>query len=427
MAYDHSPSFALSFIQSTVFKEFRLHLAGPIHGLGFIQGEFLMNFRLHSTFPNCSLSFTQVAFLMNFKLHFPGPHSQPQFCLNDISHEFQAPLPLNVQIEPVDVSPSAEFTGLGEPILEKEIRELLFLLRPPRLPVESLANMYTDRKEQKYIVPAEDAPMYLTCGFKLGMPSGSSDPNTIYVTFWLGSKFTDDDVRNYFSQYGTVTDVRIPPQGGRRYGFVSFQDPGTAKQILKRSPHFICGDQVRVREYKFKHELEREPHYIVPVEDAPKCLAHGSKFGVPSDRSDPNQIYVGFMPESKFTEDDVLNYFRHYGPVKDVRIPPQKKRMFGYVSFKTLAREGAHSNHVPQEVSDVTIVHECHTGEQLASDHELFENKLNKGCDQEIVTEKSSTNVAPVMVSPPKHNLSVHLVSEASPSRGDNTTESHMC
>ncbi|KAF8664264.1 hypothetical protein HU200_054809 [Digitaria exilis] len=417
-----------------------------------------------------------------------------------------------------------------------------------------------ERKEQKYIVPAEDAPMYLTCGFKLGMPSGSSDPNMIYVTFWLGSKFTDDDVRNYFSQYGTVTDVRIPPQGGRRYGFVSFQDPGTAKQILsKRSPHFICGDQVRVREYKFKHELEREPHYIVPVEDAPKRLAHGYKFVVPSARSDPNQIYVGFMPESKFTEDDVLNYFsqygivsnvriplqgrrmygfvsfqnpgtverilsernphficgdqvrvkeykekselqvgqnhgfklvmpsainssnqilitfdprskftasdawnyfRHYGPVKDVRIPPQKKRMFGYVSFKypetakqilsercsrtshfirgdhvfvepynekhgpeTLAREGAHSNPVPQEVSDVTIV-ECHTGEQLASDHELFENKLNKGCDQEIVTENSSTNVAPVMVSPPKHNLSVHLVSEASPSRGDNTTES---
>nr|CAB3458443.1 unnamed protein product [Digitaria exilis] len=217
------------------------------------------------------------------------------------------------------------------------------------------------RREPHYIVPVEDAPKRLAHGYKFVVPSARSDPNQIYVGFMPESKFTEDDVLNYFSQYGIVSNVRIPLQGRRMYGFVSFQNPGT--------------------------------------------------------------ILITFDPRSKFTASDAWNYFRHYGPVKDVRIPPQKKRMFGYVSFKTLAREGAHSNPVPQEVSDVTIV-ECHTGEQLASDHELFENKLNKGCDQEIVTENSSTNVAPVMVSPPKHNLSVHLVSEASPSRGDNTTES---
>jgi hypothetical protein len=47
------------------------------------------------------------------------------------------------------------------------------------------------------------------------------------------------------------------------------------------------------------------------VEDAPKYLAHGSKLVVPSAGSDPNQIYVVFVPESKFTEEDVLNYFRY--------------------------------------------------------------------------------------------------------------------
>ena len=108
-----------------------------------------------------------------FPAPFPLPHSQSQFCLNDISHEFQAPLPLNVQIGPVHPwlpklhpsgsfhgmhapfapngptrsfqCPSPEFTGSQELILEKEIRELLFLLRPPSLPIESLANMYIDR------------------------------------------------------------------------------------------------------------------------------------------------------------------------------------------------------------------------------------------------------------------------------------------
>lgn len=48
------------------------------------------------------------------------------------------------------------------------------------------------------------------------------------------------------------------------------------------------------------------------MEYAPKHLAHCSKLEVPSARSDPNQIYVVFMPESKITEDDVLNYFRYY-------------------------------------------------------------------------------------------------------------------
>lgn len=41
------------------------------------------------------------------------------------------------------------------------------------------------------------------------------------------------------------------------YGFVSFQDPGTAERILsERAPHFICGYQVCVKAYKDKYELE---------------------------------------------------------------------------------------------------------------------------------------------------------------------------
>ncbi|RYR53752.1 hypothetical protein Ahy_A06g028978 [Arachis hypogaea] len=45
------------------------------------------------------------------------------------------------------------------------------------------------------------------------------------------------------------------------------------------------------------------------------------------------QIYLTFPADSTFRKEDVSNYFSIYGPVQDVRIPYQQKRMFGFVTF----------------------------------------------------------------------------------------------
>ncbi|OMO54481.1 hypothetical protein COLO4_36467 [Corchorus olitorius] len=45
------------------------------------------------------------------------------------------------------------------------------------------------------------------------------------------------------------------------------------------------------------------------------------------------QIYLTFPAESTFKDEDVSNYFSMFGPVHDVRIPYQQKRMFGFVTF----------------------------------------------------------------------------------------------
>ncbi|CAN6348835.1 unnamed protein product [Urochloa humidicola] len=55
----------------------------------------------------------------------------------------------------------------------------------------------------------------------------------------------------------------------------------------------------------------------------------GDLIGSPAAR----QIYLTFPADSTFTEEDVSNYFSMYGPVQDVRIPYQQKRMFGFVTF----------------------------------------------------------------------------------------------
>ncbi|KAJ4975883.1 hypothetical protein NE237_000989 [Protea cynaroides] len=75
-------------------------------------------------------------------------------------------------------------------------------------------------------------------------------------------------------------------------------------------------------------------HSVVLAEDAPRYMEYRSE------RSDPGaivagsrQIYLTFPAESTFTEADVSNYFKSFGPVQDVRIPCQQKRMFGFVTF----------------------------------------------------------------------------------------------
>ncbi|KAJ8432085.1 hypothetical protein Cgig2_024695 [Carnegiea gigantea] len=72
-------------------------------------------------------------------------------------------------------------------------------------------------------------------------------------------------------------------------------------------------------------------HSVILAEDAPKYFQDQTeKFGIVPESC---QIYLTFPAESTFTEQDVSDYFSTFGPVQDVRIPSQQKRMFGFVTF----------------------------------------------------------------------------------------------
>lgn len=75
-------------------------------------------------------------------------------------------------------------------------------------------------------------------------------------------------------------------------------------------------------------------HAVVLAEDAYKFTAYrGDKDDLSGVNPGSRQIYLTFPAESAFTEEDVSAHFRVYGPVQDVRIPYQQKRMFGFVRF----------------------------------------------------------------------------------------------
>ncbi|XVF31896.1 hypothetical protein REPUB_Repub17cG0034100 [Reevesia pubescens] len=75
-------------------------------------------------------------------------------------------------------------------------------------------------------------------------------------------------------------------------------------------------------------------HSVILAEDTPKYLEYaGDRSEIGGIVAGSRQIYLTFPAESTFTEQDVSNYFNKFGPVQDVRIPCQQKRMFGFVTF----------------------------------------------------------------------------------------------
>ncbi|KAE9606511.1 putative transcription factor C3H family [Lupinus albus] len=84
----------------------------------------------------------------------------------------------------------------------------------------------------------------------------------------------------------------------------------------QRAAAFMMGDGF----YFGPGRLERNNDFFaITSPDKPNCPSR--------------QIYLTFPAESTFRDEDVSEYFSKFGPVQDVRIPYQQKRMFGFVSF----------------------------------------------------------------------------------------------
>ncbi|KAJ0973637.1 hypothetical protein J5N97_015602 [Dioscorea zingiberensis] len=110
---------------------------------------------------------------------------------------------------------------------------------------------------QHSVILAEDAAKFM--GYRLDRNDPGaivSSSHQIYLTFPAESTFNEEDVANYFKQYGPVRDVRIPCQEKRMFGFVSFIYPDTVNHLLAmRKPHFICGARVLVKRYREKSRI----------------------------------------------------------------------------------------------------------------------------------------------------------------------------
>ncbi|KAI3986822.1 hypothetical protein MKX01_039796, partial [Papaver californicum] len=131
----------------------------------------------------------------------------------------------------------------------------------------------------------------------------------------------------YYEKYGRNLQAEGYLTESQRHGKAGY----SLTKLLAR-----LNNSIRLIDRCDHHELLRPhgQHSVVLAEDASRYMDYRSERNdAGAIVSGSRQIYLTFPAESTFTEEDVSNYFKSFGPVEDVRIPCQQKRMFGFVTF----------------------------------------------------------------------------------------------
>ncbi|KAK9692318.1 hypothetical protein RND81_09G255900 [Saponaria officinalis] len=162
------------------------------------------------------------------------------------------------------------------------------------------------------------------------------DDNSSNISHRRSSSFNDN-----LSYYGGGCNF---PHGGS-HGGGGFSDDNCGGGHIVGSP---CNYDAVVRaklahqhrlaaQFNFLHsEAQRSAAALMMSEEINKLnrvrMARHELLGLDCNPAS-RQIYLTFPADSTFKEEDVSNYFNKFGPVQDVRIPYQQKRMFGFVTF----------------------------------------------------------------------------------------------
>ncbi|KAK8923946.1 Heterogeneous nuclear ribonucleoprotein 1 [Platanthera zijinensis] len=122
--------------------------------------------------------------------------------------------------------------------------------------------------EAKKAVPRDDQHI-LTNRTNISLP-GSPSPGRTKKIFvgGLASTVTDEDFKNYFEQFGTITDVVVMydhnTQRPRGFGFITFDSEDAVDKVLHKTFHELNGKMVEVKRAVPK-ELSPVPNVRLPL------------------------------------------------------------------------------------------------------------------------------------------------------------------
>lgn len=180
----------------------------------------------------------------------------------------------------------------------------------------------------------------------------------IFITN-IAQDATQDEVQEYFSQYGSWTDIFLPKgnftAGHKGICFISFENPASVAQVMQNSPHVIRGQQIVVdvavpRDAKggkgaggfnpgFASPMANQIRPIggqgvrVPAPSYAPSYAGAAGFAAqPAGSVIPGRLFLTKM-SPEITKDDLSMYFGQYGELDDLFIPSGGK-LIAFVGFK---------------------------------------------------------------------------------------------
>ncbi|KAK9805966.1 hypothetical protein WJX73_009458 [Symbiochloris irregularis] len=160
----------------------------------------------------------------------------------------------------------------------------------------------------------------------------------------VGYLLTEEQLRNYFAQFGPLLDVYLPKhKSGRNkgFGFTTFENELDLDRALRASEHVI--EDVIVKINKAGPRPEYDPMSPTSPESENGPLHHLG-LGTSGDAStaarqpclgEGPRIYVGGVPDD-ITEEDLRGHFNHWGNVLDIYFPGkrgQKRVNYCFITF----------------------------------------------------------------------------------------------
>eukprot|EP00095_Tigriopus_kingsejongensis_P007706 maker-scaffold142_size315517-snap-gene-2.23 protein:Tk07706 transcript:maker-scaffold142_size315517-snap-gene-2.23-mRNA-1 annotation:"hypothetical protein D910_12176" len=144
-------------------------------------------------------------------------------------------------------------------------------------------------------------------------PSSDTSPGKLFVG-GLSWQTTPEKLKEYFSQFGQVTDVLVMKdpvtQRSRGFGFITFSAPESVDKVLTEPSHMLDGKK------------------IDPKHATPKSKSKASK---------TKKIFVGGVSQET-SGDEVKSYFAQFGKVEEAVMlmdqQTKRHRGFGFVTFE---------------------------------------------------------------------------------------------
>lgn len=145
-------------------------------------------------------------------------------------------------------------------------------------------------------------------------PNSDSAPGKLFVG-GLSWQTTPEKLREYFGQFGNVTDVLVMKdpitQRSRGFGFITFSNPDAVDRVLAVPSHTLDGKKI-------------DPKHATPKS---KSKANKTK-----------KIFVGGVSQET-SADEVKAYFNQFGKVEEAVMlmdqQTKRHRGFGFVTFES--------------------------------------------------------------------------------------------